>query len=278
MADLSGKVAAVTGGSQGIGRGIALEFARAGAAVVVHGLTEDFAEQTAAEIRDAGGQAAAVWGPIDDVATADAIVATALQHFGRLDHLATSAGIQRYGDVVETSPELWDEVFDTNVKGVFLACRAALPEIRQVAGTVAVISSVQGVANQAGVAAYAASKGALNALCRGMAVDEAKYGVRVNAILPGSIETPMLRTSAGQASDGTDAGIAEVLRVWGTAHALGRVGQPDEVGRVVAFLASDDASFVTGTELRVDGGLLCRLAAPAPQTLVEEGGGDAPAR
>jgi NAD(P)-dependent dehydrogenase (short-subunit alcohol dehydrogenase family) len=265
MADHDGKVVLVTGGSQGIGEGISLEFARAGASVVVHGLTSDYAEKTAAQIRELGGHAVAVWGSIDDPGTSEAAVTTALSEFGRLDHLVTSAGIQRYGDIVSTTPQGWDEVFAVNVKGVYLAAHAAVPYIRKSgSGTVTVISSAQATANQNQVAAYAASKGALNALCRAMAVDEAAYGVRVNAVLPGSVDTPMLRTSAADFSDGTAEGIEAVLANWGTSHALGRIAKPSEIGQVVVFLASDRASFVTGAEIRVDGGLLCRIAAPLP--------------
>ncbi|PDQ36244.1 MAG: hypothetical protein B5766_01850 [Candidatus Lumbricidophila eiseniae] len=266
MGDLDGSVALVTGGSRGIGRGIVQAFAAAGAAVVVHGQTADYAEATVAEIVAGGGRAVASHGPIDELATSEAAVTAALTTYGRLDHLATSAGIQRYGDVVSTTPAEWDEVFDVNVKGVYLAAHAALPHIRRSgAGTVSIISSVQGVANQNQVAAYVASKGALNALCRAMAVDEAQYGVRVNAVLPGSVDTPMLRTSAAEWSDGTPEGIEKVLANWGTSHALGRIAQPREIGEVVAFLASSRASFMTGGDIRVDGGLLCRIAAPLPE-------------
>ena len=123
---------------------------------------------------------------------------------------------------------------------------------------------MQGVANQNQVAAYAASKGALNALCRGMAVDEAAYGVRVNAVCPGSVDTPMLRHSAAEHSDGTPEGLEAVLALWGTSHPLGRIAQTSEIGQVVVFLASQRASFITGADIRVDGGLLCRIAAPLP--------------
>lgn len=264
---LAGSVALVTGGSQGIGQGIALAFARAGASVVVHGLTQDFAEKTATQIVDAGGKAQACWGPIDDPDTSRAAVSTALQTYGRLDHLVTSAGIQRYGDVVSTTPDCWDEVFDVNVKGVYLAAHAAVPHIRTNGrGTISIVSSVQGTANQNQVAAYAASKGALNALCRGMAVDEAAFGIRVNAICPGSVDTPMLRGSAAEHSDGTAEGVEAVLRLWGTSHPLGRIAQPAEIGEVAVFLASERASFITGSEIRVDGGLLCRIAAPLPES------------
>jgi NAD(P)-dependent dehydrogenase (short-subunit alcohol dehydrogenase family) len=260
----AGKVALVTGGSQGIGQGIALKLADHGSAVVVHGLTSDFVEQTVALICDAGGKAVGITGKIQDEETSRKAVELALSEYGRLDTLATAAGIQRYGDVVSTSPGVWDEVFSVNVRGVYLAAHHALPAIREAGGTVTMISSVQGVANQNQVAAYASSKGALNALTRGMAVDEAAFGVRVNVVLPGSIDTPMLRGSASEFSDGTQQGQDAVIRLWGASHPLGRVGTPSEIGEVVSFLASAAASFVTGAEIRVDGGLLSRIATTLP--------------
>lgn len=259
-----GRVALVTGGSQGIGRGIALTLARRGAAVVVHGLTPDFVDETVALITDAGGRAVGTFGPIDQERTSSDAVAVAVDAFGRLDHLVTAAGIQRYGDTVETSPETWDEVFGVNVRGVYLAAHAALPVIRRQGGSVTLISSVQGTATQNKVAAYTASKGALNALCRAMAVDEAEFGVRVNSVAPGSVDTPMLRAAAALWSEGTPEAVESTIATWGTMHALGRVAQPSEIGEAVSFLASDAASFVTGAELRVDGGLLARIAAALP--------------
>lgn len=257
-----GSVVLVTGGSQGIGRGVALTMARRGAAVVVHGLTEDYVDETVALIRDAGGEATGSFGPIDHERTSTDAVARAIDAYGRLDHLVTAAGIQRYGDAVDTPIATWDEVFGVNVRGVFLAARAALPHIRERSGTVTVISSVQATATQNNVVAYTASKGALTALCRAMAVDEAAHGVRVNSIAPGSVDTPMLRASAAQWSDGTEEGVERTVADWGTAHPLGRVAQPSEIGEAASFLASRAAGFITGSELRVDGGLLARLAAP----------------
>jgi NAD(P)-dependent dehydrogenase (short-subunit alcohol dehydrogenase family) len=265
MGEHEGRVALVTGGSQGIGRGIALELGRQGSAVVVHGLTQHFADETVAEIIAAGGQAVGIAGAIGNGETSRAAVELAIQQYGQLDTLVTSAGIQRYGDVSSTSEELWDEVFDVNVRGVFLAARAALPELRKSpAGSIVIVSSAQATATQNQVAAYSSSKGALNALARAMAVDEGQFGVRVNSVSPGSVDTPMLRTSAGLYSDNSEAGVERVLANWGTAHALGRVASPSEVGEVVSFLTSPRASFVTGADIRVDGGLLARLAAPLP--------------
>jgi NAD(P)-dependent dehydrogenase (short-subunit alcohol dehydrogenase family) len=265
MGEHDGRVALVTGGSQGIGRGVALELARQGSAVVVHGQTEGPTRETVREIEKAGGRAIAVCGPIDARETSFLAVDAAIAEFGRLDTLVTSAGIQRYGDAVSTSESTWDEVFDVNVKGAFLAAQCALPYLRSSgAGSVVIVASVQATATQNQVAAYTASKGALLALARSMAVDEAQYGVRVNSVSPGSVDTPMLRTSAAMFTDGSDEGVERVLAEWGTAHPLGRVATAGEVGEVVSFLTSPRAGFVTGADIRVDGGLLARLAAPIP--------------
>jgi NAD(P)-dependent dehydrogenase (short-subunit alcohol dehydrogenase family) len=260
-----GRVALVTGGSSGIGRGAVLALAAHGAAVTVHGATQDEAEAVAAEVRASGGRALAVCGPIQEAATTVSAVQATVAEFGRLDTLVTSAGIQRYGDAVSTSESTWDEVLAVNAKGVFLAARAALPHIRQTpAGSVVIVASVQATASQASVVAYTASKGALVSLARAMAIDEAAYGVRVNSVSPGSVDTPMLRNSAALFTDGTAEAVERTLAAWGSAHALGRVATMAEVGEVIAFLASPRASFITGDDIRVDGGLLARLAAALP--------------
>ncbi len=262
----SGRVALVTGGSSGIGRGAANELARQGASVVVHGLSIGEANLVVQEIRIAGGTAVAAAGPIDDPETAQAAVALALTQYGQLDVLVTSAGIQRYGTALDTPIEVWDEVFNVNVKGVFLACKAALPEIRKSeAGAIAIIASVQASATQANVAAYTSSKGALLSLARAMAVDEGPHGVRVNSISPGTIDTPMLRNTARLLSDGSPTGMQALVDNWGSAHALQRTGTIQELGAVISFVTSPRASFMTGDDIRVDGGLLARLAAAAPK-------------
>lgn len=265
MGEHDGRVALVTGSSQGIGRGVALELASQGSAVVVHGRTIDLAEDVAKEIIASGGYAASIAGAIDDPKTNREAVELAIARFGRLDTLVTCAGIQRYGDVVSTPEESWDEVFDINVKGVYLAAHLALPYLRQSpSGAVVIVASVQATATQNQVAAYTASKGALHALARSMAVDEAEYGIRVNSVSPGSVDTPMLRQSAALFGGGSEEGAEQVLANWGSAHPLGRIARPSEIGAVVSFLASTRASFVTGADVRVDGGLLARIAAPLP--------------
>lgn len=267
MNEHAGRVALVTGGSSGIGRAAALRLAAHGAEVAVHGLVQEEAEAVAREIREQGGTAVAVAGEIADAQSVQAAVAQTVERFAGLDTLVAAAGIQRYGDAATTSEETWDEVFDVNVKGVFLAVHAAAPHLRaSVAGSIAIVSSVQGSATQNNVLAYTASKGALHAMARALAVDEALYGVRVNSVSPGSVDTPMLRTSAALFSDGSQEGVEHVLRDWGSAHALGRIATAEEVGEVIAFLTGPRASFVTGADIRVDGGLLARIAAPLPTT------------
>ena len=266
VGEQQGRVALVTGGSSGIGRGAANELAKQGAAVVVHGLTLDEANLVVQEIRIAGGKAIATAGPIDDPETAIAAVALALAEYGQLNILVTSAGIQRYGTAVDTPIEVWDEVFNVNVKGVFLSCKAALPEIRKsMMGAIAIIASVQASATQTNVAAYSSSKGALLSLARAIAVDEGPRGVRVNSISPGTIDTPMLRNTARMLSDGSPSGMQALVDDWGSAHALERTGTIQELGSVISFVTSPRASFMTGDDIRVDGGLLARLAAAAPK-------------
>lgn len=266
MSDWSGKAVFVTGGSQGIGRGVTELFGELGASVGVCGLEAERVDETVAAIRAKGGEALAVPADVSNRASVARAVAATVERYGRLDVLVTCAGIQRYGTVVDTDEATWDEVFAVNVKGVYLAAQAALPHLRASGhGAIVAVSSVQAHVAQAAVAAYSSSKGAVDALVRAMAVDEARNGVRVNAVCPGSVDTPMLRASARQFSDGTDAGTQALVEDWGRAHPMGRVATPREVAEVVVFLASDRAAFVTGEDIRVDGGLLATIGVALPR-------------
>jgi NAD(P)-dependent dehydrogenase (short-subunit alcohol dehydrogenase family) len=262
MTEFAGKVAVVTGGSLGIGQAVVTRLLVGGASVVFCG--HDAASVSAAESdwRSSGLPALGRVADVRSLPDMQALIATAVTEFGGVDVLVTSAGIQRYGDVEETTPELWDEVLGVNLTGVFLACQAALPELRRRSGTIVAVSSVQAFASQQRVSAYATSKAAVNALVKSIALDYAAAGVRANVVCPGSVDTPMLRWAADLFRGSSTA--AETIAAWGARHPLGRVAQPSEVAEVVAFLAGPRSSFVTGSEYRVDGGLLTVNPAALP--------------
>jgi NAD(P)-dependent dehydrogenase (short-subunit alcohol dehydrogenase family) len=264
MREHEDRVAIVTGASSGIGRAVASLLAEQGAIVAVNSIDRDLTETVVEEITASGGRAIGLVADVTDARAITAGVESVVEQFGRLDVLVTSAGIQRSGTVMTTSEATWDEVFATNVKGVFLATRACMPHLRRSdGGAVVMISSVQATATQTNVVAYSTSKGAVSAFARAVAVDEAPYGVRVVAVCPGSIDTPMLRAAAELYSDSPSAAEATIA-AWGESHPLRRIGKPREVAEVVCFLASSRASFVTGAEIRVDGGLLAALAVALP--------------
>jgi NAD(P)-dependent dehydrogenase (short-subunit alcohol dehydrogenase family) len=266
MGEHDGRVALVTGASSGIGEAVAELLAEEGAVVAVNSNDQHAAAVVVEKINHAGGRAVTAVADVTDAAAAQAAVERVAEQLGRIDILVTSAGIQRYGTVTSTTEQTWDEVFAVNVKGVFLAARAAMPYLRRSgSGAVVIVSSVQASAAQTGVVAYAASKGALSAFARAVALDEARHGVRVNAICPGSVDTPMLRASAALFG-GSPAGAESMLAAWGSAHPLGRVGTPREIAQAVSFLASPRASFITGEDLRADGGLLAAVAVALPDT------------
>ncbi len=246
MAKLSG-VVIVTGAASGLGREAARHFADCGASVVAVDINK-------AELEAIGS--GSIHPIVADLTKASEcrMVAEKAAALGAVSGLLNSAGIELHGSVIEMPEDEWDKVFDINVKAIFLLSKHVIPlMIANGGGSVVNMSSIQALATQAGVAAYAATKGAVLSLTRVMALDHGKDNIRVTAICPGTIETPLAHANARHWNP-ADPGA--VLAEWGAKHALNRIGQPIEVARLAAFLISEESSFITGSHHLVDGGLL----------------------
>jgi len=249
---LSGRVAIITGAGSGIGRASALLLAREGAFVALVDRDAAGAEQTLAMLREGGGSGSVHVGDVGEAEFARATVEAAVAKGGRLDVLMTAAGFSCGGTVVTTDPADWDAVFRTNVGGTWLWARAAVPIMqRQGRGAIITLASQLAIAGGRRNSAYIAAKGAIVSLTRTMAVDFATDGIRVNAIAPGAIDTPLLRRSFARHADPDAA--RELSR---QRHAMKRFGEAEEVARAALYLASDESSFTTGVVLPVDGGWL----------------------
>ena len=254
QAEFGSKTALVTGAAMGIGGAVAQLFAERGAKLALLDRDAEALEQSAEKLRESGAEVLRLPADVSNAAEVKAALTTCLEHFGSLDIVSNNAGIQRYG-TVETTPEaVWDEVMNVNLKGVYLISQYALPHLKKTRGSIVNMASVQAFATQRNVAAYTTSKHGLIGLTRSMALDAARDGVRVNCVAPGTVDTPMLHWAASL-DDHPETVMAEVNAM----HPLGRIARPEEIAEVVAFLASERASFITGAVIVADGGLLLPL-------------------
>ena len=249
---LADKVCLITGAGSGIGRASALLFAAEGASIAVADIDFPAAEETSARIGAQGGVSDAYHVDVADPGSTSALAARVAADFGRIDVLFNNAGIAGVGLLHETSVELWDRVMAVNVRGVFLVARAVLPYMIEArSGSIVNMSSCIAEIGLANRASYAASKGAVLSLTRQMQADYAQYGIRVNALLPGTIHTPFVDRYLAESYDDPIAGM-ELLK---KRQLTGELGEPEDVAAAALYLASDESRFVLGSGLAVDGGV-----------------------
>lgn len=246
---MNGKVAIVTGGSFGIGRATALAFARQGVKVAVVDVIED--SETVDAIRAIGGEATFIACDVSDAGQVERMVATTVETFGRLDYAFNNAGIEgKAGQTHECTEENWDRTIGVNLKGIWLCMKYEIPHMRLGGGAIVNCASIAGLVGFPGLPAYVASKHGIIGLTKTAALENAKTGIRVNAVCPGVIRTPMIDRFTGHQK--------EVEQQFANQEPIGRLGEPDEVASAVLWLCSDGASFVTGDALAVDGGWIAQ--------------------
>jgi NAD(P)-dependent dehydrogenase (short-subunit alcohol dehydrogenase family) len=244
--DLKGKVAIVTGARRGIGRGIALTFAKAGAKVVVSDVSQEDCEKVVKEIEALGSSGLAVKCDVSQKSAVEALVKAAVEKFGRLDVLVNNAGIISFEPFLEMKEETWDKIIDVNLKSMYLCSQAAAKEmVKQGGGKIVNVASIEAFQAYPMTSAYAASKAGVVGLTKAMALELAPSKINVNAIAPGAIDTPM---AAGLNAS------KEVMEQTISKIPWGRIGKPEDVANAALFLASEEADYVTGATLVVDGG------------------------
>ncbi len=250
---LAGKSCLVTGAAHGIGRATAELFAREGARLVIADVDRKALDQVAARLMDSGAEAAAFVGDVSEPADASGMVRAAVEGYGRLDVLVANAGVIPLQDITAATAADWDYVMSIDGRGMFLTCKyaieAMLPEGR---GTIVCLSSISGVAGQRGQSTYGPAKFVASGLAKHLAVEWAAAGIRVNAVAPGTIRTERVRRLSSE--PGGPQYLSDIERM----HPMGRLGEPAEVASAICFLASDEASFITGAVLPVDGGYLAQ--------------------
>ena len=244
MARFSGKVALVTGGASGIGAACVARFLAEGAKVLIADINAP------AQLAEGSRFVRTDVTCNDDVKAA---IVAALEGWGRLDILVNNAGVGAFGETQDMDEAVWDKVFAVNIRAIFLFCRAVIPVMRKSGGAIVNIASISGLLGDFGMGAYNASKGAVVNYTRSLALECARHGIRVNALCPGLVDTPM--TTPGQVRPGD-------REAWEERIPLGRAAQPEEMAAVVAFLASDDASYMTGANVAADGGVTAHTGQP----------------
>ena len=260
MSDFKHKVVIVTGGAKGIGRGICVAFAGEGARVLCADVDENAGTQLAGESGEMAGEIRFQQADVAHSNECQAVIETAVSEWGGMDVLCNNVGIQptnSYLAAHELPEEMWDRIIDVNLKSFFLMTKYCVPEMKKRGGGVIInTASVQGLQSMMGVSAYAASKGGALSLTRQLALEYAQDNIRVLAVNPGTIDTPLV----AEAVEFMGADLEGLKKIWGKAHPLGRIGQPDEIANVVLFLASNKASFMTGEYVCVDGGMMAKGA------------------